>query len=88
MPTELVHALALAAGVHSFTPAAVTTSTRVDAGGNMPVVHRPKAAALGCDVSLPRPMAVHAANGSLVCAHCAEFRDCGIGRRTQAYIVS
>jgi hypothetical protein len=88
--TEAYLALALAAGVHSYT--AVSSSTRVEAGGNMLVVHhalKPSAAAapLTCTVSLPRALIVHATNGRVVCTNCTEFEDCAIATRTQVYLV-
>ena len=39
LPTGAFLALALAAGVHSYTPV-VSSTTRVEAGGNMLVIHR------------------------------------------------
>ena len=75
-----------------------TRYVRVEAGGNMLVIHHPfkgngsepdpPSTSNLCDVALPRPMTVHAANGTLVCTKCVRFRDCGIGRRTRVYIVS
>ena len=78
----------------------MSASTRVEAGGNMLVIHHPFEANGAsepdhappvselCDVALPWAMTVHAANGSLVCTKCARFRDCGIGRQTRVYTVS
>ena len=106
LPTQAYLALALAAGVHSYLDAnpggAVSASARVEAGGNMLVIHHPFKANGGseppdhapppvselCGVALPWAMTVHAANGSLVCTKCARFRDCGIGRQTRVYTVS
>ena len=95
LPTQAYLAFALAAGVHSYLNAtsggAVSTSMRVEAGGNMLVIHHPFKAVPPvselCDVALPWAMTVHAANGSLVCTKCTRFRDCGIGRQTRVYTV-
>jgi hypothetical protein len=99
LPTSAYLALALAAGVNNYTAYDTRQKyVRVEAGGNMLVIHRPmkgngseadpSLTSRYCDVGLPRPMTVHAANGSLICTKCARFRDCGIGRRTQVYILT
>ena len=95
LPTSAYLALAFSAGVHNYT--AYGPHVRVEAGGNMLVIHNafkgngsepdPLSSNM-CDVALPKPMTVHAANGTLVCKTCVRFRDCGIGRRTRVYIVS
>ena len=96
LPAAAYLALAHAAGVHSYTPL-VTANTRVEAGGNMLVIHRAAASAAkvqasagGCEVRLPATFAnvTWASNGSLVCAECASFVDCGITQRTTVYLVS
>jgi hypothetical protein len=93
LPTEAYLALALAAGVHSYTPV-VSSTTRVEAGGNMLVVHRAgatnttTASGGGCQVQLPKAMAVRdAADGTLICASCAEFSDCRVGEETRVYLL-
>ena len=92
LPTEAFLALALAAGVHSYTPV-VSSTTRVEAGGNLLVVHRKGATATtsgDCQVRLPRAMVVRDATdgGSLVCAKCVQFDDCRLGSETRVYTVA
>ena len=48
LPAAAIQALAAAAGVHSYTPV-VTPTTRVEAGGNMLVIHHATSAAAGAD---------------------------------------
>jgi hypothetical protein len=92
LPTAAYLALALAAGVHSYT-SVHTAETRVEAGGNMLIIHlsnkwtadRPPPT---CEVALPFAATVRATNGSLVCTGCTQFTDCAIGRRTQVYVVT
>jgi hypothetical protein len=93
LPTAAYLALALTAGVHSYT-SVHTAETRVEAGGNILIVHlsnkwAPKQPppARACEVALPFPATVHRSNGSLVCTGCTHFMDCAIGQRTQVYTV-
>ena len=92
LPTAAYLALALAAGVHSYT-SVHTAETRVEAGGNVLIVHLSNKWTADqppptCEVALPFAATVHARNGSLVCTDCTQFTDCAIGRRTQVYTVT
>ena len=94
LPTQAFLALALAAGVHSYTPV-VSSTTRVEAGGNMLVIHRAgatntttTASGGGCQVRLPKATTVRdATDGTLICARCAEFSDCRVGKETRVYLL-
>jgi len=95
LPTAAYQALAAAAGVHSYTEVS-TATTRVEAGGNMLVVHhslkpsaRNSSGVAACEVLLPRRVAVrNAVDGSIVCNGCDRFTDCAIESETRVYLVS
>ena len=102
LPAAAIQAVAAAAGVHSYTPV-VSPTTRVEAGGNMLVVHHATTSAAAgaghgidvasgdeaCTVLLPWPATVRfAGNGSVLCSGCVQFVDCGIVTHTQVYTVS
>ena len=94
LPTEAYMAMALAAGVHMYTDVRqATNATRVEAGGNLLLVHVPThgASLVGrCEVRLPpgRKLRVRRANGTEVCGDCDRFTDCEVERAAQVYVLS